>query len=54
MQALSQVRTHTLLIVGGADLQVLELNHSAQAAMHTWAEVVIVSVTKIDTAGRRT
>lgn len=42
MQALSQVRTQTLLIVGGADLQVLELNHSAQAAMHSWAEIVIV------------
>ena len=41
-QALSQVRTHTLLVVGGADLQVLELNHSAQAAMHSWAELVIV------------
>ena len=41
-QTLSQVRTHTLLIVGGADLQVLELNHSAQAAMHTWAELAIV------------
>ena len=41
-QALSQVRTPTLLIVGGADLQVLQLNHSAQAAMDNWAEVVIV------------
>lgn len=41
-QALSQIRTHTLLIVGGADLQVLELNGSAQAAMRTWAELVIV------------
>ncbi len=41
-QALSQVRTHTLLIVGSADPQVLELNRAAQTLMRDWAELVIV------------
>ena len=41
-QALSQVRTHTLLIVGSADPQVLELNRAAQSVMRDWAELVIV------------
>ena len=40
--ALSQVRTHTLLIVGGADREVLDLNRSAGAAMRDWAELVVV------------
>lgn len=41
-QALSQVRTHTLLIVGGADWQVLQLNRAAKTAMREWAELAIV------------
>ena len=41
-QVLSQVRTHTLLIVGAADRQVLELNRSAGSAMGHWAELSIV------------
>lgn len=42
LRVLSKVRTHTLLIVGGADLQVLELNRAAQGMMGEWAELVIV------------
>jgi predicted phosphoribosyltransferase/predicted alpha/beta-hydrolase family hydrolase len=41
-QALSRMQTHTLLIVGGADWQVLELNRLAKAAMHGCAELAIV------------
>lgn len=41
-QALSQVRTHTLLIVGSDDQQVLELNREAKAQMRDWAELVVV------------
>lgn len=39
---LAKVRAHTLLIVGGADTQVLELNRDAMVAMHDAAELVIV------------
>lgn len=41
-QALSQVHTPTLLLVGGADRHVLELNRAAQAMMGHWAELVVV------------
>jgi len=41
-QALSRVRTHTLLIVGSADTEVVALNRSAQALMGDWANVVLV------------
>lgn len=41
-QILSQIRTPTLLIVGGADREVLELNRSAQEMMGAWAELVVV------------
>jgi pimeloyl-ACP methyl ester carboxylesterase len=41
-RALSLVRTPTLLIVGGADRQVLELNRRAQAQMGRWAGLVVV------------
>jgi predicted phosphoribosyltransferase/dienelactone hydrolase len=41
-QALLQVRTNTLLIVGGADVQVLELNRMAQAAIGSRAELSII------------
>ncbi|HEU4664478.1 MAG TPA: alpha/beta fold hydrolase [Dokdonella sp.] len=41
-RALAQVRTPTLLVVGGADHEVLELNRAARAAMGPWAELVIV------------
>jgi putative phosphoribosyl transferase len=40
--ALSQIRTHTLLIVGGADTQVLSLNRDAQILMRDWAELTVV------------
>ncbi|MCF7220358.1 phosphoribosyltransferase [Marilutibacter chinensis] len=39
---LSQVRTPTLLIVGGADREVLELNRAARTVMGRWAEIVVV------------
>jgi dienelactone hydrolase len=39
---LSLVRSHVLLIVGGADLQVLQLNREAAAAMHDRAQLVQV------------
>jgi hypothetical protein len=39
---LLQVRTNTLLIVGGADAQVLELNRMAQAAIGSRAELSII------------
>lgn len=39
---LSQVRTPTLLIVGGEDRGVLELNRNARALMKGWAELAIV------------
>lgn len=39
---LSQVRTPVLLIVGGADRQVLELNRAAKAVMGQWAELVVI------------
>jgi putative phosphoribosyl transferase len=39
---LSRVRCHVLLIVGGDDHQVLELNRHADAAMREWSELVIV------------
>ena len=41
-QALSQIRTPTLLVVGGADTEVLQLNRNAQAAMRGWAELLVV------------
>lgn len=41
-QALSQIRTPTLLVVGGADVEVLQLNRNAQAAMRGWAELLVV------------
>jgi len=40
--ALSHIRTPTLLIVGGADVEVLQLNRNAQAAMRGWAELLVV------------
>lgn len=40
--ALSRVRTPTLLIVGGEDRHVLNLNRAAQAAMGPWAELIVV------------
>ena len=41
-QALSQVRAPTLLIVGSADPQVLDLNRTAQSVMRDRAELIIV------------
>lgn len=41
-QALTQVRTHTLLIVGGDDRQVLELNRAAKVQMRDWAELIVI------------
>ena len=41
-QALSRARTPTLLVVGGADREVLELNRAAAMAMGRWAEIGIV------------
>lgn len=41
--ALVQLRTHTLLLVGGADWEVLELNRAACNQMNDWAEIAIVS-----------
>lgn len=41
-QVLSQVRTPTLLIVGGDDAQVLMLNRQAEALMSPHAETVVV------------
>ena len=41
-QALSLLRTQTLLIVGGADTQVLKLNRDAQSAMRDCAELAII------------
>ena len=41
-QSLSQIRTPTLLVVGGADTEVLQLNRNAQAAMRGWAELLVV------------
>ncbi len=40
--ALARIRTHTLLIVGGADTEVLELNRIARTAMSGWSEMTIV------------
>ena len=40
--ALSRVRTPTLLIVGGEDRHALNLNRAAQAAMGPWAELIVV------------
>ncbi|WP_231381811.1 alpha/beta fold hydrolase [Rhodanobacter sp. OR87] len=40
--SLSRVQAPTLLIVGGADLQVLELNRAAQAAMPQGASLTVV------------
>lgn len=39
---LAHLRVHTLLIVGGADQQVLELNRQARATMREWARLVVV------------
>lgn len=39
---LARVRTPTLLIVGGADRQVLELNRRAKASIGAWAELRVV------------
>jgi len=41
-QKLGQVRAPTLLIVGGADTQVLELNREAQRRLHCPSELAIV------------
>ena len=41
-QALSRIRTPTLLVVGGADTQVLQLNRDAQAALRGWADLFVV------------
>ena len=41
-QALSLTRTPTLLIVGGADRQMLALNRRAQAQMGSWADLIVV------------
>lgn len=41
-QILSQVHTPTLLIVGGADTGVIELNRAAQQQIGPWAELAIV------------
>lgn len=41
-QVLSQVHANTLLIVGGADPQVLELNRMARAAIGPHAELVVI------------
>lgn len=41
-QSLARVQVPTLLIVGGADTQVLQLNRAAQAAMPHGAELVVV------------
>lgn len=41
--ALSRVRTHTLLIVGGADEQVLQLNQAARATMREWADLDVIA-----------
>jgi pimeloyl-ACP methyl ester carboxylesterase len=41
-EALARVAAPTLLIVGGADLQVLDLNRAAQKAMSARAELAIV------------
>jgi len=41
-QSLADLRVPTLLIVGGADEQVLELNRAARAAMTVDAELVVV------------
>lgn len=38
----SQVRAHTLLLVGGADTDVLELNRAVATVMGEWAELVVV------------
>lgn len=40
--ALARIRTHTLLIVGGADTEVLELNRIARNAMSDWAELTVI------------
>jgi predicted phosphoribosyltransferase/predicted alpha/beta-hydrolase family hydrolase len=40
--ALTRTRTHTLLIVGGADQQVLELNKIAATMMHEWSELIVI------------
>jgi predicted phosphoribosyltransferase/dienelactone hydrolase len=41
-RALAEIHTQTLLIVGGEDRQVIELNRAAQAAMGNRAKLVIV------------
>jgi predicted phosphoribosyltransferase/dienelactone hydrolase len=41
-RVLSLVHKPVLLIVGGADREVLELNRAAQQAMGAWAELVVV------------
>ena len=41
-QSLSRVRTPTLLIIGGADRQMLELNRRARARMEPWAELIVM------------
>jgi len=38
----SRVRAHTLLLVGGADTEVLELNRAVAAVMGDWAQLVVV------------
>jgi dienelactone hydrolase len=41
-QALSMVRSHTLLIVGGADTEVLALNRTSQSTMGRRAELQVI------------
>ncbi|MFC7300195.1 alpha/beta family hydrolase [Cognatiluteimonas weifangensis] len=40
--ALTKLRAHVLLIVGGADTEVLALNRAAQLAMRPWANLAVV------------
>jgi hypothetical protein len=39
---LAGVQSHTLLVVGGADAEVLHLNRQAQALLGEWAELSVV------------
>lgn len=41
-ELLAQVRTPVLLLVGGADSDVIELNRAARGSMGLWAELVVV------------
>jgi putative phosphoribosyl transferase len=41
-EALARIRTPVLLVVGGADREVLALNRAAREAMGAWAELAVV------------